>query len=145
MADFAKLFHSSMLDTERLAQPLFESEKRRESALKYISLWASSKVNINTAPRHVLEAAFIFGGDETEIAEAIIERRRLKPFESIEELKNELRGYFSSIEKSERFITTNSDVFTIRVTATSGVARASAVIAILKEGRKVNRIAVMSG
>jgi len=144
-ADFAKLCHSSLLDTELLARPTVISETREESALKYIGLWASRQVNINTAPRHVLEAAFVFGGDADLIAEEIIQRRRIKPFVDIPELRQELFRYANSIEKCEKFITTVSSIFTIKVTAASGVAEASAIIGITKEGKKIQTIAVISG
>lgn len=145
VTDFAKLFHSGLIDTESLARPTIESESREESALKYMGMWASRKVNINTAPRHVLEAAFTFGGDADKIAEEIIQRRRIKPFSDVEELRKSLLRYSDSAEKCEKYITTASDFFTIRVTAVSGVAKASAVIAISKEGKKMEKVAVLSG
>jgi len=141
---FARLFHSSMVDTDILARPSIVSESRDESALKYTGMWASMKVNINTAPRHVLEAAFIFGGDAERIAEAVIQRRRIKPFKDIEELRKALFGYSDSIKKCEKYITTSSRFFTIRVTAVSGGAKASSVIAITKSGNRVQRVAVMN-
>lgn len=143
--DFAKLLHSSLIDTELLARPTIISESRKESALKYAAMWGSAKVNINTAPRQVLEAAFTFGGDAEQIAEEIIQTRRIKPFETIEELKKELLRYSTSIDKCEKFITTTSDFFTIKVTAQSGVAEASAVIAVTKQGNKIQQIAVLPG
>jgi len=144
-ADFTKLLHSSLIDTEALARPYIQG--RKESALKYIGMWASGKVNINTAPRHVLEAAFAFGGlsDATEIAEQIIQRRRVEPFANIEDLSRELIRYSDSIRKCEEYITTVSSFFTIKVTAVSGVAKASATIAVMKDGEKVQRIAIISG
>jgi hypothetical protein len=145
IADHAKLLHSSLIDTEVLARPTIISERRKESALKYMGMWGSRKVNINTAPRHVLEAAFTFGGDADEIAEEIIQRRRIKPFTNIEDLKRALFGYSNAIEKCEKYITTASKFFTIKVTAVSGVAKASAIIAITKEGKKIVKIAVISG
>jgi hypothetical protein len=141
---FARLFHSSLLDTEWLARPTVESNVRKESILKYMGTWASLKVNINTAPRHVLEAAFMWGGNADRIAEAVIQRRRIKPFEDLEELNRELFVYASSIEKCENYITTTSRIFTIRVTAISGVAKASSIIAVSKDGKKVQRIAVVN-
>jgi len=142
---FAKLFHSSLIDTEALARPTIVSPGRNESALKYMGMWGSMKVNINTAPRHVLEAAFIFGGDEVQIAEEIIQRRRIEPFTDIQELKTELFRYSDSIGRCEKYITTVSRFFTIRVTAVSGVAKASTVIAITKDGERLKRIAVING
>jgi hypothetical protein len=143
-ADFAEVFHSSLVDTELLARPTIISEKRKESALKYTGLWGSTKVNINTAPRHVLEAAFAFGGDADDIAKEIIQRRRVKPFTNIDELKTSLFRYSDSIRKCEKYITTSSNFFTIRVTAISGVAKASSIIAITKDGKTIRRIAVIS-
>lgn len=145
ISDFANLFHSSLIDTEALARPTILSEERKESALKYMGLWASSRVNINTAPRNVLEAAFTFGGDADKIADEIIRRRRIEPFKDIEDLRQSLFRYSDSIEKCEKYITTRSSFFTIRVTAVSGVAKASAVVAITKDGRKIEKIAVISG
>lgn len=142
--DFAKLCHSTLLNTEMLARPIVLSETRKESALKYMGMWATRKVNINTAPRHVLEAAFAFGGDADQIAEEIIQRRRIKPFVNIEDLRRDLFRYSDSIEKSQKFITTVSRIFTIKITAASGVAETSAVIGIVKDGNRVKRIAVIS-
>jgi hypothetical protein len=145
VADFAKLFHSGLIDTDTLGRPTIESESRKESALRYMGMWASRKVNINTAPRHVLEAAFTFGGDADKIAEEVIQRRRIQPFGDVEELRKSLLRYSDSIEKCAKYITATSNFFTIRVTAISGVAKASAVIAITKEGKKMRKIAVLSG
>jgi hypothetical protein len=142
--EFSELFHSSLIDTELLARPTIISESREESALKYVGMWGSTKVNINTAPRQVLEAAFTFGGDAAEIAEEIIKRRQAKPFTDIGELKTSLLRYSDSIGKCEKYITTSSTFFTIRVTAISGVAKASSIIAITKDGKIVKRIAVIS-
>ena len=145
---FSKILHSSLFEeaSELLARPTVISESRKESALKYMGIWGSSKVNINTAPRHVLEAAFAFGGpsDAPAIAETIIQRRRVKPFEDIEDLRQEVLGYSDSVRKCEKYITTSSDFFTIRVTAVSGVAKASSVIAITKDGDTLRRVALIS-
>ncbi len=143
--DFSKLFHSSLLDLQMLAAPTVVSEDRKESALKYMGLWGTTQVNINSAPRNVLEAAFTFGGDADRIADGIIQRRREKAFESIDELKKELFRFSTSIDKSGPYITTTSSVFSIRVTASSGAAKASAVVVVLKEGGKVERVAIVCG
>ena len=145
VTNFATLFHSSLIDTETLAKPAIVSDSRKESALKYMGMWASNKVNINTAPRHVLEAAFTFGGDTDKIAEEIIQRRRIEPFADIEDLRKALFRYSDSIGKCEKYITTVSNFFTIKVTAVSGVARASTVIAVTKDGGEIKRIAKISG
>ena len=128
-----------------LASPTIISETRKESALKYMGLWGSTQVNINSAPRQVLEAAFTFGGDAQKIADEIIKIRREKPFKDIDELKKELFRFSDTIEKSKPYITTTSKVFTIHVTAVKGAAKASAVVVVLKEGGKIERVAVLCG
>ncbi len=133
VSETAKFLHSSIVDRELLARPTIVSDTRKESALKYVGMWGSRKVNINSAPRQVLEAAFSFGGDATRIADEIIFRRRTKPFEDIDELKESLFGYSDSIRKCEPYIMTESRFFTIRVTAVSGSAKTSAVIAVMKD------------
>jgi DNA uptake protein ComE-like DNA-binding protein len=141
--DFAKILHSPMIDLELLAKPVNEDETRPESALKYISLWGTQKVNINSAPRHVLEAAFTFGGDAPDIAQKIIDERRIKPFASIDDLKKRLVSYYSSIEKSMPYITTSSNCYSIRVRATSGVARVCATAAVKKDKDKIEQIGII--
>jgi hypothetical protein len=143
--DFSRLFHSSVIDTDMLARPTIISEKRKESALKYMSLWGTTQVNVNTAPRQVLEAAFTFGGQAQRIADEIIKRRQKQPFESIAQLKTDLLPYSDNIEKCIPFINTTSYVFTIHVTATSGTARASAVIVVFQVDGKPETVAVVCG
>jgi len=144
--DFAKLLHSSIIDLEALATPLEEtgSGDNMQYPLKYLALWGSKQVNINTAPRHVLEAAFAFGGDAEKIADEIITVRQTKPFKSIDELKSELYAYNDSIEKTEPYITTKSTFLAIKVTAKSGNARTSAVATVIKNDKKVERIAIIT-
>jgi len=113
--------------------------------LKYISTWGTRLININSAPRHVLEAAFIFSGDQVKITDQIIELRRIKPFENLEDLQKRVVGYTDSIEKSQNYIITQSNIFTIKITATCGMARATALIAVSKEGNTVKRIATING
>ena len=142
--DYARLIQGSIIDLEKLARPLPDTGSRIETPLKYLALWGSEKVNINTAPRHVLEAAFAFGGDYLEIAEEIIQRRRVKPFKSVTELKTEFWRYTDSIEKVVPYLSTQSTFFTIKVTATSGKAKASAIAAVTKAGNKVEKIVMIS-
>jgi type II secretory pathway component PulK len=132
-----------MIDLEKLAKPVNKDENRLESALKYISLWGTGQVNINTAPRQVLEAAFTFGGDAVPIAEQIINLRKEGPFKDIEDLKKRLLSYNSSIEKSGPYITTQSNCFAVRITATSGVAKVCATAGIRKAGANFQKIGII--
>jgi hypothetical protein len=147
MTDYSRLYHSSLLDTEALARPVIVADDRTESALKYISMWPISKVNINSAPRNVLEAAFAFGGmtAAVNIADGVIQRRRIKPFEDPNEIQHELFRYGDSIEKCRQYIVTKSDFFTIHITVNRGLARTSAVIAVRNKSGIMKKIAVLSG
>ncbi len=144
--EFAGLFHSSLIDTDLLARPSIVSDSRKESAMKYLGLWATWQVNVNTAPRHVLEAALTFGSiaDAPQIAEAIIRHRQMQPVVDVNELKQVAFANSDSIDRCRKYLTTTSSVFTIRVTAISGVATATAVAAVSKEADKIKRIAVIS-
>ena len=144
-ADFAKLFHSSLLDTESLAIPRTEMAFEDESPMKYLALWGSQRVNINTAPRQVLEAAFTFGGKSVDIADAIILARKEKPIKSAAELGNTLSEYRDSIQKAAPYIDTESKFFSIRVTSRRGNASVSAVAAVIKEKKQMERLIILYG
>jgi hypothetical protein len=142
--DFAKLLHGSAIDFQNLAKPLPDTGDRNESPLKYMGLWGSQRVNINTAPRHVLEAAFTFGGDAEDIAEEIIQRRHSKPFKDTKDLQGSLYRHSESIKKAKNYITFASSFFAIKVTARQGRARTTTVATVLKQGKSIKPIAVIS-
>ncbi len=141
--DFAKLLHSTVIHVEKLDEPIPETGKRLESARKYLALWGSQRINVNTAPRHVLEAAFTFAGQPVEIAQAVIDERRVKAFASIKDLKDRLFQYSNYFERAEDFIATDSKYLAIRVSAQKGSAKVSAVATVIKDGSKVQPIAIM--
>jgi type II secretory pathway component PulK len=144
--DFIRLFHSSIINLEDFAKPAVETESRDESTLKYTAIWPTTQVNINTAPRHVLEAAFSFAGpsDAPSIARLIINQRQIEPIKEMDDLKSVLFSYPTALEKCEPYITLTSKFFTIRVTAESGPAQASAIAAVIKESGKVKILSILS-
>ncbi len=146
LTNFARLYHSAIIDTEPLAKPIIETDERVESALKYISLWPTTQVNINTAPRNVLESALAFGGisDAVPLADEIIRYRQTEPFSDSNDIRQKIYRYSDAVNKCRKYIVTDSDFFTIRVTASSGMARASAIVAVRKNGKKMERIAVLT-
>ena len=87
VSDFAKLLHSSIITTSGMEIPIPEMGERLESPMKYLGIWGINKINVNSAPRHVLEAVFAFGGDQELIAQEIITQRKTEPYENIEGLK----------------------------------------------------------
>lgn len=143
MADFSRIFHSALLDNEVLARPLSKSQSRNDSALTYISRWGSNQVNVNTAPRHVLEAVFTFGGNASGLAEAVIEHRRVEPFEDFEHLRTTLLHFSNSLDRCEELLVFESDFFSIKVEAFSGGARASARLAVKRDEDGTHRVAVL--
>lgn len=146
--DFAKLFHSSMLNHEILTRSLPNTGVRTENPIKYLSLWGAQRININTAPRHVLEAAFILGGDSfiaPELAQKVIEMRLEKPFLNIDELKNIGMLDSDTFNQMKNYVTVSSSFFKIRVTSQSGNARASSVVTVIKEGKNLELLAILYG
>jgi hypothetical protein len=142
--DFAKLLHGSAIDLQNLAKPLPDTGNRNESPLKYMGLWGSQRVNINTAPRHVLEAAFTFGGDAEDIADQIIQRRHSKPFKNIKDLQDSLYRHSESIKKATNYIMFTSSFFAIKVTARQGRAKTTTVATVIKQGKNIQPVAVIS-
>jgi len=144
--EYAKLLHSSIINKDLLSRPSIASDTRQESALKYLGLWATRNVNINSAPRQVLEAALTLGSaaDAPKMAQEIIQRRQVKPVNDVNELKQAVPRYSTALDDCRTFLAVRSTVFTVRVTAVSGVARVTAIAAVAKEGDKVQQIAVIS-
>ncbi len=143
--DLTRLFNTPLIDKAPLLKPILLSSARQEYALKYIGLHASALVNINTAPRHVLEAAFTFGGEARGLADVIIVERQKKPIQDLEEFKKSYLRYAEAMEKCEPYICMTSKIFTVRVIATCGVARVTKTLILSKEGKTVKTIAVVSG
>ncbi len=143
ISDFAKLLHSSMITTSKMEKPLPDMGDRLESPMKYLGIWGTSKVNINTAPRHVLEAVFAFGGDQRLIAHEIIEQRKVKPYTKVEDLEQMHYGYSDSIKKVKSYLTTKSTFITIEVRAVCGNAEASSVSLVEKQDLKITKIGMI--
>jgi hypothetical protein len=141
--DYARLMGSSLVDATWLTAPVIEGHSRQEYPMKYLGVWGSTQVNINTAPRHVLEAAFTFGGDADKIADALIEQRHKEPFKTIDDFRRKNLGYGAQIQRAEKYITTTSTFFTIRITATNGPATCTATAAVLKQGGNITKIAAV--
>jgi hypothetical protein len=144
-ADFAKLFHSSLLNIEPLAVLQKDRAFENESAMKYMALWGSQRININTAPRQVLQAAFTFGGNPDEIADAVILARKEKPIKTIAQLKSALPSYSSSVDRAAPYIDMESKFFSVRVTSRCGRAKVSSVAAVIKEDKKMEHLIMLYG
>ena len=146
--DFAKLFHSSLIDQDRLNLPLADrgAADREETMLKYIGLWGSQRVNVNTAPRHILEATFVMAMSSSEavkMAQAVIVQRQTEPFTKIEDIKEAGMLDTDTFNNLRNYITTTSTFFKIRGVSRSGNAMATAVAAVVKEGSKAETLVVL--
>ncbi|MFI4911456.1 MAG: hypothetical protein ACIAQZ_07290 [Sedimentisphaeraceae bacterium JB056] len=137
--DFSRLIDSN-INTELLARNFYDYGYADQNPLRFLGLWGSDKINVNTAPRNVLEAAFVFGGKEVELADAVIIERQITPFEDMEDMKRRLYRFSGSLEKLEDMVVFESEVFTVKVEAVSGSARASSVTAILYQDKKFTKI-----
>lgn len=145
-ADFGKLFHSSLLNLESLARSRIDSGPRNEAPLRYLALWGSQEVNINTAPRQVLEAAFMMvAGKPEELAKAVIEQRQNKPFSTLRELEELVPEETSNLRSAAPYLTTQSVFFQIRIVSRCGNARCAAVATVFKDQKKVELLAVLYG
>ncbi|MHC5083559.1 MAG: hypothetical protein ACYTET_06435 [Planctomycetota bacterium] len=144
--DFAKLFHSSLLDQGILNAPRVQAGERIETAKKYLGLWGSQRVNVNTAPRHVLEAAFMLATtwDEARmLADEVIQKRMVEPIKNVKDIQEIGMLDTETYNNLKNYISTTSTFFMVRVTSRSGNASASAVVTVIKEGKQVQKLAIL--
>lgn len=144
--DYAKLFHSSLLDREMLALPIPDTGERVETALKYLGLWGSQRVNINTAPRHVLQAAFMLAlawDDAVNVANEVIVQRQQEAFKSTDSLKEIGLLDTTTYNNLKNYVSTTSTFFKVTVTSSTGSACAKAVLTVVKEGNQTETLMVL--
>jgi hypothetical protein len=67
----------------------------------------------------------------------------LEPIKDLEELKK-LAGSADAIDRCKDYLTMTSTHFSIRITVTCGMARTRTVAAVIQEGEKVRKVAVLS-
>ena len=143
-ANIVSLVNSSLVNLEDLAKPYIKSQRRTESALKYMSRYGATQVNVNSAPRLVLESVFMFGGDAVETAQNIIDERKIKPFEDVNDLQKRCFHYANSIQRAKDYLTTKSTFFTVRIQSASGAAIVRYTALILKDGKNVQTLAIIA-
>jgi type II secretory pathway pseudopilin PulG len=144
--DFAKLFHSSLLNREKLAYPVPDTGERVETSLKYLGLWGSQRVNINTAPRHVLHAAFMMAltwDDAVNLADEVIRQRQLKPIGNVNTLKEMGSLDTETFNRLNNYITSTSRFLKITVSSTTGNARANAILTVVNENKQSETLMVL--
>ena len=103
---------------ELLFGPSGGGERTGPVLSRYLTCWGEGKVNLNTAPREVLEA--VLGEAAPGMAQTIIEQRSSGPLRSVEEVSG-----FSGLPESQRQrllrrLTTESDTYKVTVTSYFG-------------------------
>ena len=131
-------------DKISLGRVLSEFDGKKESLLKYMGVYGSSQINVNSAPRHVLEAVLNYGGDSDSIADQIIIERQVKPFKNYDDLKERLFRYSDSLEKCKDMLVTDSIYFSVHIRAVSGGAVVENVCVVMKIKNAVTKIATIS-
>jgi type II secretory pathway component PulK len=113
-----------------------------ERIADYVTVYGDGKVNINGAPKLVIESLSL--QLDAALAQMIINRRELKPFESITELRG-IPGMTEDVYNSiRRTATVRSADRYYHVTASANVDDVSAtVVAILRKNVKTGNIEVV--
>jgi len=123
MALFGKQWNKTLeqdRDGELLTEPLID---RAGSFSDYLGVWGHDKININTAPAEVLEAAFKTMGMTSEMAQAIVDYRQRKLFANTSELQKATKINTNMYRALRIIVTTRSDTFTIKIKAKYGRAK----------------------
>ena len=98
-----------------------------------------AEININTAPPEALLAL----SDEMNpvVVESILELRESSPFQSVDEMRSELRSEFAELSAQSIPLTTESDCYNVKISATAGKVRGVVKLAIKKNGN--NRFVIV--
>jgi len=102
----------------------------------YLGAWGHDKININTAPPEVLQAAFHPIGMDSKMVRAIVNYRQKNPIASSSIMRD--ISEISSIQTALRyFATVRSDTFTVKVKASLGKAQHNlfAVVSLRNTGQ----------
>ena len=88
---------------------------RDDDALRrYLTCWGDGAVNINTAPRKVLEA--VLAEVRAEMVDSIMGQRSTQPFESLQEVDGFLQLPGPQRQRLHRRLTTESDTYQLIIT-----------------------------
>jgi hypothetical protein len=142
--DFARLLRSHLVERESLMEKLDYRSDQDDRGIDFVSIWGGDKVNVNTAPRNVLEAVMAYGGSPENVALAIMEERHKEPFKDFEDLRDRLFSYSYQLDKVKDYVTCQSSYFKVDIQVVSGTASINTALTVKKNGEKVEKVAVMS-
>jgi general secretion pathway protein K len=125
-----------LLLVKGITQDVFESMR------DYVTVYGEGKININCAPKHVVES--LSEKMDAALAQMIIDRRKFKPFDSIMELRDVpgmTDGIYNTIRKT---VTVSPAEEYYHVTAQSNVGHRNCTIsAILRKNMKTQNVEVI--
>jgi len=134
MATFAEQWYQQIADNPEyrlLREPIIE---RPGNFMGYLGLWGHSRINLNTAPAEVIEAAFSEIGLTEEVTREIIDYREKKPLINI--------GQVKEVESAEPFVqiiqslsVIQSDSFSVQIKAQLGRSQYFLLAGIYKNMR----------
>ena len=113
-------------------------EKKDKKLMDFLTIYSDGKININTAPREVLESL----GESMDgaLASAIVESRKEEPFESIDDLRKVPGMDGEVIAEISPWITVKSATFSIEAHVNCNGAVASIRTVAQRQGNKAKLI-----
>lgn len=115
-----------------------DKEKKTKRLLDFVTIYSEGKVNINTAPKEVIES--LGESMDSALAEAIVEYRKEENFESIEDLKKVAGMDQEVLDEIREWITVKSSTFSIEAHVNYGGAVASVKTVVRRQGNKAKPI-----
>lgn len=113
-------------------------EKKTKRLLDFVTIHSGGKVNINTAPKEVIESL----GEtvDSALAESILEYRKEGSFQSIEDLKKVAGVDEEVLDEIREWITVKSSTFSIEAHVNFSGAVASIKTVVQRQGNKAKPI-----
>jgi len=113
-------------------------EKKSKRLMDYLTIYSDGKININTAPKEVLES--LGENMDSALAEAIVEYRKGEKFESIDDLRKVPGMDGEVLAEIGEWITVKSSTFSIDAHVNCNGAVASIRTIAEREGNKTKLI-----
>ena len=132
MSNFFYQWQEELKQNEKYKNILVPLPNHQGRFADYIGCWGHNRVNINTAPVEVLEAAFLPLGLTRKTAEAVVAYREKTPFSNPTQLYR-VKGINRTMLYAVRALSaTSSDTFSVQITASLGRASYSLYGSIYK-------------
>jgi general secretion pathway protein K len=113
-------------------------EKKNKRLLDYLTIYSDGKININTAPKEVLQS--LSESMDSTLAEGIVEYRKEGNFESIDDLRKVPGMDDEVLAEISEWITLKSSTFSIEAHVNCNGATASVRTVAQKQGNKAKLI-----